>query len=52
MAKMKAMSMPLMKMAGSYHPPKTKGAMGQMNIPRRGRVGKQQPSFKKFGKKK
>lgn len=48
MAKMPGMTMPKMKMVGSYHPPKAKGSYGMMNMPKRGRVGKMTPSIKQF----
>lgn len=48
MAKMPGMKMPTMKMVGSYHPPKAKGSYGMMNMPKRGRVGKNMPSIKQF----
>jgi hypothetical protein len=40
-------TMKRMAQPGHYHPPKLMGGSG-MNLPRRGRVGKQQPQFKKM----
>ena len=49
MKRVKTMTMKPMQQPGHYKPPKLMGSSG-MNLPRRGRVGKQQPMFKKMGK--
>ena len=43
----KRMSVRKMGTVGHYKPPKMKGS-GQMNMPRRGRVGKNIPAIKQF----
>lgn len=47
--KPRVMRKPTMQQPGHYRPRRTTTLPGQLNKPRRGRVGKMTPSFKRMG---